>query len=88
MYFKYACEGLQSGVCDEKLDAMIADATSATGDERAAKWNEVFEYIHSDAVNDVLLWHMVGFSRVNPRLDFTPTIRTNSELQLDQIGFK
>jgi len=88
MYFKYACEGLQSGVCDEKLDAMIADATSATGDERAAKWGEVFEYIHSDAVSDVLLWHMVGFSRVNPRLDFAPTIRTNSELQLDQIGFK
>jgi peptide/nickel transport system substrate-binding protein len=30
---------------------------------------------------------MVGFSRVNPRLDFTPTIKTNSELQLQQIGF-
>jgi len=88
MYFKYACDGQQSGTCDEKLDAMIADATAATGDERAAKWSEVFKYIHDDTVNDVLLWHMVGFSRVNPRLDFAPTIRTNSELQLDQIGFK
>jgi peptide/nickel transport system substrate-binding protein len=33
------------------------------------------------------LFHMGGFSRVNSRLDFTPTIRTNSELQLDQIKF-
>jgi peptide/nickel transport system substrate-binding protein len=88
MYFKYASEGLQSGVTDADLDAMIADATAATGDERAAKWRDVFKYIQEDKVYDVLLWHMVGFSRVNPRLDFTPTIRTNSELQLSQIAFK
>jgi len=67
---------------------MIADATSATGDTRAAKWKEVFKYIHNDQVIDVMLWHMVGFSRVNKRLDFAPTIRTNSELQLSQIRFK
>jgi peptide/nickel transport system substrate-binding protein len=34
------------------------------------------------------LFHMVGFSRVSERLDFTPTIATNSELQLAQIKFK
>lgn len=88
MFFKYASEGLQSGVTDSKLDEMIADATAATGDERAAKWRDVFAYIHDEQVYDVLLWHMVGFSRVNPRLDFVPTIRTNSELQLSQIKFK
>ncbi len=88
MYFKYASEGLQSGVTDPKLDEMIAEASAATGDERAAKWKETFKYIHTDQVMDVLLFHMVGFSRVNPRLDFQPTIRTNSELQLSQIGFK
>ena len=88
MYFKYDCDGLQSGVCDETIDSMIADATVATGAEREAKWSELFHYIHSDSVTDVLLFHMVGFSRVNERLDFTPTIRTNSELQLSQIQFK
>jgi peptide/nickel transport system substrate-binding protein len=88
MFFKYACKGLQAGLCDEKLDGMIADATAATGDARAAKWSELFKYIHSDKVVDVMLWHMVGFSRVNARLDFKPTIRTNSELQLAQIRFK
>jgi len=87
MFFKYASEGLQSGVTDPKLDAMIADATAATGDARIAKWSETFKYIQDQAL-DVMLWHMVGFSRVNPRLAFTPTIRTNSELQLSQIAFK
>ena len=88
MYFKYNSEGLQSGVTDPKLDSMIADATSATGAEREAMWKEVFSYIHTDIVSDVMLFHMVGFSRVNERLEFAPTIRTNSELQLSQIGFK
>lgn len=88
MYFKYASDGLQSGVTDPKLDAMLAEATEATGAEREALWKEVFKYVHTDQVNDVFLFHMVGFSRVNPRLDFEPTIRTNSELQLSQIGFK
>ena len=88
MYFKYDCDGLQSGVCDETLDTMIAEATSLTGADREAKWSETFRYIHEDLVADVMLFHMVGFSRVNPRLDFSPTIRTNSELQLSQIKFK
>lgn len=87
MYFKYACEGLQSGLCDETIDDMIAEATAQTGAEREATWSELFRYIHEDAVADVMLFHMVGFTRVNPRLDFEPTIRTNSELQLDQIRF-
>ncbi len=88
MYFKYHSEGQQSGIRDEKVDAMIADATAATGEERAAKWKELFGYLHEDVIADVMLFHMVGFSRVNNRLDFTPTIRTNSELQLSQIKFK
>ncbi|WP_425049533.1 ABC transporter substrate-binding protein [Psychromarinibacter sp. S121] len=88
VYFKYASEGLQSGVRDAGLDDMIAAATAATGDERAALWSDLFEYIQMEQVYDVLLFHMVGFSRVNPRLDFEPSIRTNSELQLSQISFK
>lgn len=88
MYFKYACDGLQSATSDETLESLIADATALTGADREAKWSETFKYIQQDLVADVMLFHMVGFSRVNPRLAFTPTIRTNSELQLSQIGFK
>lgn len=88
MFFKYASEGAQSGVTDAKLDGMIAAATAATGDEREALWKDTFAYIFNDLVADVFLWHMVGFTRVNERLEFEPTIRTNSELQLAQIKFK
>jgi len=30
---------------------------------------------------------MVGFSRVNPRIKFTPSISTNSEIQISQVKF-
>jgi peptide/nickel transport system substrate-binding protein len=79
---------LQSGLNDQELDQMIAAATAATGDEREAMWKQVFRYIHEDIVADVMLFHMVGFSRVGERIDFEPTIKTNSELQLAQIEFK
>jgi peptide/nickel transport system substrate-binding protein len=88
MYFKYHSDGLQSGISDPKIDEMIEGATVATDDERAQLWSALFEYINDEAASDVLLWHMVGFSRVNPRLEFEPSIKTNSELQLQQIGFK
>ena len=87
MYFKYACDGLQSGICDKELDADIATATGTAGEGRGAAWKKAFARAH-DLAADVFLFHMVGFSRVSERLDFTPTIATNSELQLSQIKFK
>lgn len=88
MFFKYDSQGTQSGVNDPKVDDLIARASAATGDERAALWSELFKYVHDDIVADVLLFHMVGLSRVSERLDFTPTIATNQQLQLSEIGFK
>jgi peptide/nickel transport system substrate-binding protein len=38
-------------------------------------------------VADVKLFHMVGYTRVGPRVKFTPSISTNSELQISQIKF-
>lgn len=88
MFFKYACEGAQSGVCDPKLDQMIADATEASGAKRESLWSDTFSYVNEDLAADVLLFHMVGFTRVGDRLDFKPTIKTNSELQLANINLK
>lgn len=88
MFNKYAAEGVQSGIEDPRLDGMIAAATAATGAEREALWKDTFAYVFDEAVADVFLWHMVGFTRVSERLDFEPTIKTNSELQLSQIKFK
>ncbi|WMS40918.1 ABC transporter substrate-binding protein [Acuticoccus sp. MNP-M23] len=88
MYFKYHSDGLQSAIEDPKVDELITKATAATGDERAALWSELFAYLQEDVISDIMLFHMVGFSRVSDTIDFKPTIRTNSELQLSQISFK
>jgi peptide/nickel transport system substrate-binding protein len=88
MFFKYDSEGTQSGFSDPKVDDLIARASAAVGDERAKLWSELIAYVHDDVVADVLLFHMVGFSRVSERLDFKPTMATNSMLQLSEIKIK
>ncbi len=88
VFFKYACEGPQSTTCDKQVDDGITAASAAIGDERRKLWEEVFRRLHQDIVPDVQMFHMVGFSRVNPRLDFTPDISTNSEMQISKVKFK
>ncbi|KQW67328.1 MULTISPECIES: ABC transporter substrate-binding protein [unclassified Ensifer] len=88
MFFKYATEGTQSGFSDPKVDDLIKRASAAVGEERAKLWSETIAYVHDEVVADVLLFHMVGFSRVSERLDFKPTMATNSMLQLSEIGIK
>ena len=88
MFFKYASEGLQSGISDTKVDDLITRASAATGEERAKLWSELQAYLHDDVVADVLLFHSVRFARVAPRLDWRPNMSTTSSLPLDEIGFK
>ncbi|UIK08366.1 ABC transporter substrate-binding protein [Neorhizobium galegae] len=88
MFFKYASQGTQSGFSDPKVDDLIKRASAAVGDERAKLWSQLIAYLHDDVVADALLFHMVGFSRVSPRIEFKPTIATNSMLQLSEIGIK
>ncbi|WAJ29384.1 ABC transporter substrate-binding protein [Antarcticirhabdus aurantiaca] len=87
-FFKYHSDGRQSGISDPKVDDLITRATAATGEERAKLWSELFATVHDEVVADVLLFHMVGFARVAERISFQPTIATNSQLQLSEIGFK
>ena len=87
-FFKYASEGRQSGIADPKVDDLIARASAATGDERKALWSELQAYLHNEVVADVLMFHMVGFARVSEKLDWAPTMATNSMLPLADIGFK
>lgn len=88
MFFKYASEGTQSGFSDPKVDDLIKRASAAVGEERPKLWSELIAYLHDEVVADVLLFHMVGFSRVSERLDFKPTMATNSMLQLSEIKIK
>jgi peptide/nickel transport system substrate-binding protein len=88
VFNKFACKGAQSVVCDPKLDALIVKASSLSGDERRKTWQEVFRMIHEDIVSDVWMYHMVGYSRVSKRINFKPSISTNSEIHIEDVTFK
>ena len=87
-FVKYASEGAHSMLNDPKVDELIKQATAASGDERTKLWEQVFYQVDAVDIADIPMFHMVGYTRVSPRLDFKPSIATNSELQLSQIGFK
>ncbi len=84
---KYHSEGAQSTLADPAIDDLIERATVAVDPERRQLWEEMFRMLHEDILADVSLFHMVGFTRVSPRVNFVPTIAVNSELQLANIGF-
>lgn len=87
-FVKYSSEGGQSVVNSDKVDELIASATRAAGEERTSLWEQMFAEVNGEIIADIPLFHMVGYTRVSPRLNFKPTIATNSELQLSQISFK
>ena len=88
VFNKYACGGGQSTTCDKELESLIAKAQVATGAERKKLWQQVFKRVNDEIISDVPLFHMVGYTRVGKRINFQPSIATNSELQLSQITFK
>jgi len=57
-------------------------------DPARAKWNEIFRYLYEDVVNEVWMYHMVGFARVNPRIDFKPDVTSNAEIHIQKIHCK
>ena len=88
VFFKYHSDGAQSVLSDPKVDELIETATVSTGEERQKAWQEAFRMVHEDLIADIMMFHMVGYTRVGPDVDFTPDISTNSELQLSKIKFK
>lgn len=85
--YKYGSSGANSVLNDANLDTVIEQASSAVGDERVKLWNEAFKIIESDIIADVMLYHMVGYARVNPRINFEPNIKTNTEVPIQTITF-
>ncbi|MBT3361242.1 MAG: peptide ABC transporter substrate-binding protein [Rhodospirillales bacterium] len=87
VFFKYGCEGPQSTTCDKQVDAGITKASAtAAGPARDKVWQDVFARLH-ELVVDVQMFHMIGYSRVNPRINFTPSISTNSEVHIAEVKF-
>jgi peptide/nickel transport system substrate-binding protein len=86
-FYNYSPDGLSSTVSDPAIGTLISKAGAATGDERKGLFQEVFRKIHDELVADVFMFHMVGYTRVGPRISWTPNISTNSQIELAQISF-
>ena len=44
--------------------------------------------MHEDLIADIMMFHMVGYTRVRPRFNLTPDISTNGDLQVAKVKFK
>ncbi len=84
----YTSEGQYSTIADKDLDQVITKAMSSTGEEREKLFHEAFRVVHDEIIADVPMYHMIGYVRVGPRLDWTPDLKTNSEIRLAEIKFK
>jgi peptide/nickel transport system substrate-binding protein len=84
---RYTCEGSQSFTCDPDLEALINKAAATAAPERYKLYEEVFRRVHDDFVADAYLYHMVGYTRVNPRIKFKPNASLNAMIPLSRIGF-
>jgi peptide/nickel transport system substrate-binding protein len=87
-FYHYHCKGDISSECDKMVDDLIEKAQVATGEERRNLWRAAFKRSHEEVIPNVMLFHMVGYSRVGKRINFRPSIATNSEIQLARITFR
>lgn len=84
----YTSGGNYSTLGDPALDKEIADAMASTGKDRTARFKAIFAKVHDDLAIDIPMFHMIGYTRVGPRLNWKPDITTNSEIPLANIGLK
>lgn len=84
----YTSNGQYSTVADPALDAVILKAMTSTGEERGAGFREAARIAHDEIIADVPMYHMIGYVRVNPRLDWRPDLKTNGEINLSTIKFR
>lgn len=88
VFTKYHSNGIQSRISDKELDTLIDKAQVSTGDERRKLWQQVFWKINVDIIADVPLFHMVSSIRVGPRVEYTPDITTNTQVELGKVRLK
>jgi peptide/nickel transport system substrate-binding protein len=84
----FLSDGQYSTIADPKLDTVLKNAMAATGQEREKLFQEAFLKVHDEIVADIPMYHMIGYVRVGPRLDWKPDLKTNSEIALSQIKLK
>ena len=87
VYYLFSCKGSTSALCVPALDKKILDTQEMVGQARVDSWKKIANEIY-DEVPQVYMYHMVGYSLLNKRIAFRPSVATNSEVQISQIKFK
>lgn len=72
-------------MADPAVDALIDEATAATGPERAEAFAEAFRLIGEEDVALAPLFNMVGTVRVADGVSYAPDVQTSNEIKLSTI---
>lgn len=87
-FAQWDCDGGRAAVCNPDLDAKIEEATNLTGDARVEAWHDVMRMVYEEDIANVFLFHLIGYARVGPRIDYKPDFLTYSAIDLTTITFK
>ena len=88
MQFRFHSIGQQSEFGDPELDKLIDGADAASGDERVRLFQKANAYQQEKVVPDVMMFHMVNYMRVAPRLNIKLDGVSNTLMELSRITFR
>jgi peptide/nickel transport system substrate-binding protein len=78
-------DGAQSSFGTPELDAMIEEAGKATGEERQAAYEEVFEYQNENVTQFAHIAHQTGMLGKSAAVEYEPNSSSGDELRLAEI---
>lgn len=85
---KYRSDAGQSRTVDPYIDYLIDYASEQPqGPGRVAAWHRALFQVDS-VIPDAMLYHMVGYAAIGPRIEYAPSIQTTSEVHVYEISFK
>jgi peptide/nickel transport system substrate-binding protein len=86
LYGRWHSGGTQSKTEDPYIDFLIDYGSQQTGELRTTLFQRAHERIVNGAIADAMLFHMVGYAAVGPRIDYQPVLETNSAVRIADIG--
>ena len=84
---KWRSDAGQSKTDDAYLDYLIDYASQQdVGPARVEAWHRVMERVEA-LIPNAMLYHMVGYAAVGPRISYQPNLETNNAILLADISF-
>lgn len=88
MMVYYTSDGSLSNVSDPDIDKLLNEASVSMGEKRRDLFQEANRKIQQQIVPDIMLYHMVSYIRVGPRVAYQPDFTTQGQLELGAVTFK